>query len=444
MYYNPLMTSKILQRLSFHNPWWQATIIPPILTPTYHRQIFTKLLQYLELNRIIILKGPRRTGKSTLLYQLMQHLHKTHDIPFKRFCYISFDDPMLRLDLLDILRVYEQEQNVSLNDSTTTYIFLDEVHALPHWSSLVKLLFDKKLNIKIIISDSSASLLTHQSESLAGRTIEEVILPLSFSEWTHYHKTHSQPTLALANQQLFNQYLSSSGFMHLLDVHDPILRNKMLLEDIVTKAIYKDSVEIFGLREPAILEKLFSYLATNSSGLANISKLSSMLGVDRTQTSKYLSFLENTYLIFSLSKYSPLIRKSIRSQPKIHLIDQGFSSIFATPQDSLYESVVARHLYALYGNQTYFWRDRTEVDLVITLPHQLLPIEIKNTTTISQKELSGLITFTNLHSLNHGLVLYNGQSRSIKLSKLTINFIPTWEFLLNPTSFIPPHIIPSP
>lgn len=119
--------------------------------------------------------------------------------------------------------------------------------------------------------------------------------------------------------------------MHLQNITDQALRSRMLLEDVVTKAIYKDSVEIYGLREPAILEKLFGYLASASSGLANISKLSSMLGIDRTQTSNYLSFLENTFLIFSLPKYSPLIRETLRSQPKIHLIDQGFAPIFATP-----------------------------------------------------------------------------------------------------------------
>lgn len=425
------METKIQERLIFQNPWWQTSTISPILAPTYHRQIFTKLVKYLGLDRIIILKGPRRTGKSTLLYQLMHHLSVTKQVPFRRFCYLSFDDPMLRLDLLDILRVYEQIHNFSLNDNATTYLFLDEVHALPNWSSLLKLLFDKKLNLKIIISDSSASLMTHQSESLGGRTIEEVILPLSFPEWIDYHQASAIPSLASSTGQLFNKYLENSGFMHLLDIQDSGLRSKMLLEDVVTKAIYKDSVEIFGLREPAILEKLFSYLASSSSGLVNISKLSSMLGIDRTQTSRYLSFLENTYLVFSLNKYSPLIRESLRSQPKIHLVDQGFGSIYATPKDAIYESIIARHLYAIYPRQTYFWRDRLEVDIVIDFKDHLLPIEIKNTTTVSQKELSGLIEFMHLYHCKNGMILYNGHKKDLKIDNLTIDFIPTHEFLMH-------------
>lgn len=426
------MDNKIIDRLSFQNPWWQTSQIPLSLTPTYHRPVFTKILKYLDLDRIIILKGPRRTGKSTLLFQVMQDLIIRRQVLPTRFCYISFDDPQLRIDLLDVLTLYESHNHLSLSDTTTTYLFLDEIHALPHWSSLLKLLYDKKLNLKIIVSDSAASLLTHQSESLAGRTIEEVILPLSFPEWIDYHKFKLNPTLTPPIQTLFSNYLNHSGFMHLQEISDPILRTKMLLEDVVTKAVYKDSVEIFGLREPALLEKLFSYLASSSSSLVNVSKLASMLGIDRTQTSKYISFLENTYLVFSLSKYSPLIRETLRSQSKIHLIDQGFGPIFTTPIDSIYESVVARHLFALYPRELYFWRDRTEVDLVLKLQDNLIPIEVKNTTNISLKELAGIATFSAKYHCQHAYILYNGPTRTEVSDNTTLHFIPTWDFLLHP------------
>ena len=430
------MDNKIIDRLAFQNPWWQTGQIPLSLTPTYHRSIFTKIIDYLTLDRIIILKGPRRTGKSTILFQVMQHLLINNRALPTRFCYISFDDPQLRLDLLDILALYESHNHLSLADPVTTYLFLDEIHALPHWSSLLKLLYDKKFNIKIIVSDSAASLLTHQSESLGGRTIEEIILPLSFPEWLDYHQSRPNPSLTPPMQTLFSDYLRHSGFMHLQEISDPTLRTRMLLEDVMTKAIYKDSVEIFGLRKPAILEKLFSYLASSSSGLVNISKLASMLGIDRTQTSKYISFLENTYLVFSLSKYSPLIRESLRSQSKIHLIDQGFAPIFATPPDSLYESVVARHLFTIYPRELYFWRDRTEVDLVLKFPNKLIPIEVKNTTSVALKELAGLLTFSTKYHCKDAYILYNGLTHTEISGGTTLHFIPTWDFLLDPRAVI--------
>mgnify|MGYP001614022401 CR=1 FL=1 len=423
------MENKISERLNFHNSWWITGSIPTSISPSFHRPIFIQLLEYLNLDRIVILKGPRRTGKSTLLYQLMTQLITQKHVSPSRLCYLNFDDPNLRLDLLDILRVYEQIHSLSLSDKEVTYLFLDEVHNLPHWSSLIKLLYDKKLPIKIFISDSSASILTHQSESLAGRTIEETILPLTFAEWVSYQQKISTPSLSHPDSQLLTKYLKHSGFMHLLDISDPTLRSKMLLEDVLTKAIYKDSVEIFGLREPAILERLFGYLASSSSGLANISKLSSMLGIDRLQTSRYLSFLENTYLVFPLQKYSHLIRESIRSQNKIHLIDQGFGPIFATSPDSIFESVIARHVWEKYPRNVYFWRDRLEVDLVVNLNQILIPIEIKNTKIVSLKDLAGLISFSSEYHAKIGYVIYLGPKKTIQEDGLTLHFLPAWDFL---------------
>src|SRR3989339_1392314 len=136
------MDNKIIERLSFQNPWWQTGQIAPSLTPSYHRPIFTKILDYLTLDRIIILKGPRRTGKSTLLFQVMQNLMLNKQVSPARFCYVSFDDPQLRIDLLDILAIYESNNHLTLSGPETTYLFLDEIHSLPHWSSLLKLLYD--------------------------------------------------------------------------------------------------------------------------------------------------------------------------------------------------------------------------------------------------------------------------------------------------------------
>lgn len=422
------MNEKIIERLNFHNPWWRRGEISVLLSPSFKRSIFPTLLSYLKLDRMAILKGPRRTGKSTLMYQLMQYLQQSENVSWSQICYVSFDDPMLRMDLLDILKNYEALHKFSLA-TTPIYLFLDEIHALPEWDSYVKLIFDKKLPIKIFISDSSASLLAHQSDSLAGRTIEETILPLSFSEWQTYHVKDSAPMLNSAVSQCFSQYLASSGFMHLQEVNDSTLRSKMLLEDVVTKAIYKDSVEIFGLREPAVVEKLFGYLASASSGLVNISKLASMLGIDRVQTAKYLSFLENTYLLFSLSNYSPLIRESIRSQEKVHLIDQGFGAIYNTSSDNILESVVARHLWATFPREVYFWRDRLEVDLVLNLKEGLVPIEVKNTDTVSKKELSGVFSFSTKFKSKRAYVVYTGLSRREMVGDLVLEYIPVWDFL---------------
>lgn len=429
-------SQKIRERLSFHNPWWQRHFVPPVLAPAFKRQVYQRLLKYLSLERVIMIRGPRRTGKSTIFYQLIDHLIKEQSVPYQNICYITFDDPLLRADLLEILGVFEKMQGVSLEGNKRIFLFLDEVHFLDNWASLVKILFDRKLNLKILVSGSAASLLVKQSESLAGRTVEETVLPLSFPEWITYFKDRPSPTIADTKETHLESYLQKSGFMHILEVAEKEIWTKMLLEDVVTKAIYKDSVEVFGLREPAVLEKMFSYAASSTAGLTNLTKLASMLGIDRIQTGNYLTFLENTLLVFSLPKYSRQVRETIRSQKKLHLIDQGFAQVYPAARSMVLESVVARHMWEKYPRGTYYWRERQEVDLVVETSTGLLPIEIKSSDHISQEETSGLQSFSRRFGINSGLILYSGEKKEQSTRQLKISFIPVWDFLADMDAYL--------
>lgn len=421
---------KIIERLNFHNPWWITGQVPAILVPVYHREIYPKIISYLDLDRIVLLKGPRRVGKSTIFYQLIDGLIRSKNVLPKNILYLTFDDPLLRLDLFEIVKIFEKLSGESLNETPVKYIFLDEVHFLHNWASSIKIFYDKKFPLKIFGSGSSASLLIKQSESLAGRTIEETILPLSFPEWKKYFR---QKNSAFGQNDEINlrEYLKVSGFMHLLDISEKEVLMKMLTEDVVTKALYKDAVQIFGIREPATLEGLFSYLANATSGLVNIQKLSSMLGTERIITSNYLSFLENSLLVFPLHKYSRQIRESLRSQEKIHIIDQGFGQIYLPSSGAILESVVARHVWEKFPNKTYFWREKHEVDIILKNGNKLLPIEVKESKTVSAKELVGLLAFAHKFDQKNGLVVYFGKPYKKMIDNIEINFVPVWKFLEN-------------
>jgi len=416
------------ERFSFYNPWWQSGIVPASLLPSFYRNIFTTLISYLDLERIIVLKGPRRTGKSTLFYQIINYLIKEKNVKTENIFYLTFDDPLVRIDLFEILKGYEQILNKSLEEKEIKYFFFDEIQFLPNWASLLKIFFDKKLPIKIFVSGSAASLLIKQTESLAGRTIEEEILPLSFNEWCNLSKDKK---LLLENElsSKFKEYLNKSGFLHLLNISEKEIWTKMLNEDVVTKAIYKDAVEMFGLREPAVLEKLFAYLASSTSGLVNILKLSNMLQIDRTQTSRYLSFLENTLLIFPLSKYSLQIRESLRSQQKIHLTDQGFKYLYPSEKGAILESITARHLWEKYPKKVFYFRDRYEVDLVLEKEGEIIPIEVKEAESVSKKDLTGLLSFMKKYKQKRGFVIYEGLYKNEKINGFTLTYIPVWDFL---------------
>ncbi|MGB9613403.1 MAG: AAA family ATPase, partial [Candidatus Margulisiibacteriota bacterium] len=173
---------KLRESLNFYNPWWRTGRVPDELKLVYQRPILRKLISYLNLDRIVVLKGPRRTGKSTLLYQIIDSLILNGVSP-QSILYLSFDDIDARAELSLIIKAYEEILSKNIAETKETYCLLDEVHFLDNWSFQIKKYFDRKFPIKFIVSGSSASLIKKGAESLAGRTVEEIILPFSFKEY---------------------------------------------------------------------------------------------------------------------------------------------------------------------------------------------------------------------------------------------------------------------
>lgn len=175
-------TAKLKESLHFYNPWWETERVPPDLLTEYQRPVVKALLSYLSLSRIIVLKGPSRTGKTTIFYQMVENLIK-NGVPSRDILFLSFDDIRIKVELDDILKIYQQMNKRLIKEGNPVYIFMDEAHFLENWQFFVKKYFDRKYPLKFIVSGSAASLIKKGSESLAGKTIEETIYPFSFYEF---------------------------------------------------------------------------------------------------------------------------------------------------------------------------------------------------------------------------------------------------------------------
>lgn len=440
--------NELIERFSFHNPWWREKRVSPDLRLSFERPILLDLLSHLKLNRILVIKGPRRTGKTTLIYQIIDHLLEEGVSP-KDVLYLSFDDINLRLPLEETFSAFEIYRGRPLSEGEA-FIFLDEIQFLSNWELTVKLYFDRKYPIKFIASGSSATLLTQDLESLAGRTIEEVIYPFSFAEMALYSlkdkqfvtlfsqlkasfDPFSEPTVLLAPYKkeleiIFQSYLKHGGFPHLLE-EPKELYPRLLSEDVIQKVIYRDLTELYQIRQPSSLERLFSYLGKTTAGIVNLTTLSQNLDLSRPAVENYISFLEKAFLYFRLSKYSHSAKETARSNPKGHVIDPGIASLFLAPDNQALESMVAAKLYQVYGRNLYFWRNRGEVDLVLKQGwnKKLVPIEIKNT---SQIEVDSLLEFVKKFKTKQGLYLYRGPYKRKAVTGFKIICYPIWQFLL--------------
>ena len=144
-----ISSNSLKETLHFYNPWWETERVPRDLLKEYQRPVLKDILSYLFLDRVIVLKGPRRTGKSTLLYQVADALLR-RGVPPHDILFLSFDDIKLRMDLDDILKGYQEISRRLIKTGKPVYLLLDEVHFLDNWQFYVKKYFDRKYPVKFI------------------------------------------------------------------------------------------------------------------------------------------------------------------------------------------------------------------------------------------------------------------------------------------------------
>lgn len=440
--------SELMDILFFYNPWWIKKMPVSLLKP-YHRRAFIKCQEYLELERILVIKGPRRVGKTTLVYQLVNAL--LDQKPAQNILYLSLDDPRLSdLDFEYLFNFYETKILKKPLERENIYLFLDEVQYLANWPFLIKRYFDRRYSIKFIVSGSSATLMKKGTESLAGRTIEEVLLPFSFREFVEYA---TGEMVSLGNfdslQQLdlikvkryerkarllFERYLRQGGFPNLFEIKDENLWPRLMREDIVEKVIYRDLVNLYDIKKPEVLERLFFYAAGINGQILNIQNISQSLGLSREYVNRYLLYLKNAYLLFTIRKFAPSLEKTLRSAEKVYLFDPGMVNALLNKREMdrnylgyLIEGLVAGYFF---GREYYYWRDYSEVDFVIKDKKTILAIEVKYQSQINRRDLKGLLSFADKFEAKKVIVISEDTYKQEKVGDRTIIFVPAWLLLL--------------
>ena len=179
------ITSKerILKVLTAYNPWWKSVVVNPKLTKTYKRFAFHEAVKRMEdttLRRIVVLTGTRRVGKTTIQYQMIEHLLQQGIDP-QRIVFISMDHPMLKLsDFNDILETYHE----NIYAEQGVYYFFDEIQYAQDWDKWLKTIYDMQPDTKVVATGSaSPALMKGNRESGAGRWSVIQVPTMSFYEY---------------------------------------------------------------------------------------------------------------------------------------------------------------------------------------------------------------------------------------------------------------------
>ncbi len=351
------------------------------------RNIQKNILKYTKQYPVLVLTGPRQSGKTTLLKNI-----------FPKYTYLNLED----LELLEFALSDPKAFLSQYNDR----VILDEVQRAPELFSYIQLKVDKKRkNGMYILSGSSNFLLMEKiNQSLAGRASIFNLLPFSLRE---VEKKVAKKSL---NDLLF------SGFyprIYDLKINRPDEIGKYYLDYIQTY-IERDVRLIKNISNLSLFKKFLVLLAARTGQILNISSLAEDCGINFKTAQEWISVLEASYIIFLLPPYYKNYKKRVIKSPKIYFYDIGILCALLNIDNpkqlsyhflrgNIFETFVVSEFVKRKYNEGknlnfYFWRDKsqTEVDLLLEEAGKLTAIEIKSAETIKSDFIKSLDKFSKI------------------------------------------------
>ena len=340
---------------------------------SYSRIIETQIINTLEKQKVTLLLGARRVGKTSLLKKIFRE-YKDEKI------WLNGEDGTVKKLLAN--RSIENYKNLL---QKAKLLIIDEAQHIPEIGHIVKLMIDEITPLHIIITGSSAFDLAQNSYPLVGRSI------------THYLYPISQAELSLTENILeTSQYLETRllyGLYPEVFAYNTNEKKQDYLHELMHTYLLKDILEFENIRNPAQLKKLLEMLAYQTAHEVSETELANQLDISKNTVAKYLDLLEKVFVIFPLTGYSNNLRKEVTKSKKWFFYDTGIRnaiinnfSPLAIRQDigQLWENylIAERRKKITYNKlhiQTYFWRtyDQQEIDLIETTNQQITATEIK-------------------------------------------------------------------
>ncbi len=338
----------------------------------HFREIFPDLKRHLPKRQITVLTGMRRTGKTTLVKQLLAE----SDIQQKYY----FD-----LERIDIRSLFAEPNYETIiyaltqqgaDFSKKVLIVLDEIQLVPNLPSVLKYLYDT-YDIKFIVTGSSAFYMKNVfSESLAGRKKIFEIFPLNFGELLSFNNVNAG-ALSIKESQKFvrseydrlkmyyDSYINFGGFPEVVLAESEVDK-KDLISDILSSYINFDLSLLSDIRNPTNLYKLIRLLSVRIGTKLDISKLTSVMGVARQTVENYLDLLEKSYLVKTIPVFSSSPDREIVKARKVYFLDNGIASLSGElGSGAKFENAVFNQLLHKGDVSYYQLKTGREIDFVI-------------------------------------------------------------------------------
>ncbi|MEW6456442.1 MAG: ATP-binding protein [Acidobacteriota bacterium] len=364
-----------------------------------YRNIVKKLNSWLDRDEIIVILGARQVGKTSLLHYLQEKL----DAEGEKTYFLDLEDIELRSYIKSVRNLISFLEALGWRKGQRAYIFLDEIHYIEDISSILKYTHDHYPELKLIATGSSSLKLKFKmGEPLTGRKVVFDLHPLSFSEFLYFSGKQEFKEI-LDNSQgrkipeplishilaAYEEYVIYGGYpkVALATSYD---MKEQILKEVQTTYIDK---EIRGLMREESFSKfrfLMEFLAAQNGGLVKVLEISKEVGIARATVQRYITILEETFIIGLLRPWAKNRQKELTRVPKLYFLDTGFlnftikdfrSFFLRTDTGKLIESTVYTALLRELRSteEIRFLREKTgnEIDFILRREKKIIPIEVK-------------------------------------------------------------------
>ncbi|MBC2746594.1 MAG: ATP-binding protein [ANME-2 cluster archaeon] len=340
-----------------------------------YRDIVQRDIHYpldIPLDRAVVLSGPRRSGKTYLMYLGIKELLARKEDK-NSILYVNFEDSRLvgavSQDLNTLLEVFFE---FCPDRNKKTWVFLDEIQVIPDWERFVRTLVDME-NVNVFVTGSSSKLMSKEiATSMRGRSLTYNVYPFSFAEVLKAGKLEYEEYLSSAQMgeiiQKLKDYVRYGGFPETVRYREEWDR---ILSEIVDVTIFRDIVERYDVKNIKML-KLFLNAIFNSKEFS-IHKFYNFLKSQGHKVSKntlytYFGYFEDSFIVFPLKRFSYSYKNIESSISKMYLVDNGLLSLQGIRDyGRLIENIVFIELKRRSKGDLFYYKSTSgrEIDFII-------------------------------------------------------------------------------
>lgn len=427
------------------------------------RLLLGELIKWIDRKEILAIKGPRQSGKTTLLKMLKNQLVANGKIEEENIVFITFEErDILEKFSLDPKRYIQSF--LGGRQEKRLYFLIDEFQYLPNGGQILKMLYDIFDNVKFVVTGSSSLELVDQTAKfLVGRIFFFHLWQLNFAEFIKtksaqlsnaYQERSDQvdnfitegkdfsitPDIFINDlEKVFQEYAVWGGYPAVVQAPDAETKN-IILKNIYNTYIDKDIIELLKITDHSKFRKLVSLLSAQIGNMANYNSMSLDAGIYFKELKHYLSILEETYIISLLKPFFSNKISELKKNPKIYFIDSGLRNyiaggiggdlMFRQDLGAIMENAVFSQFKfkeEIFGDIKY-WRTvgKAEVDFVIEKHNEIMPIEVKYATFNSPRVSRGFRSFVQKYQPQKALVVTKNFWGEMKVGSCRIKFAPLW------------------